>query len=50
MSTWDEFARMVLRKPDESDKLSSEAMDQVREGSAISCPKLVWVARKAGDE
>ncbi|MCJ1441549.1 MAG: hypothetical protein MMC23_002038 [Stictis urceolatum] len=50
MSTWDEFARMVLRKPDESDKLSSEAMDQVREGSSISCPKLVWVARKAGDE
>jgi len=46
MSTWDEFAKTVIRKPNESSQLSLEAMDQVREGSAISCPKLVWVAQK----
>ncbi|PQE27118.1 umta methyltransferase family protein [Rutstroemia sp. NJR-2017a WRK4] len=46
MSTWDEFAKVVVQKPDESSQLSQAAMDQVRDGSAISCPKLVWVAQK----
>lgn len=46
MSTWDEFARVVLKTPEESQRLASAAMDQVREGAAIWCPKLVWVARK----
>lgn len=47
MSTWDEFAKMIVRKPEESLQLSMEAMDQVRDGCAISCPKLVWIAQKA---
>ncbi|THV46103.1 hypothetical protein BGAL_0416g00040 [Botrytis galanthina] len=47
MSTWDEFAKMIVRKPEESLQLSREAMDQVRDGCAISCPKLVWIAQKA---
>ena len=47
MSTWEEFAKVVLKTPEASQKLSIQAMDQVRDGSAISCPKLVWVARKA---
>jgi hypothetical protein len=46
MSTWDEFARVVLKTPEESRDLSSRAMDQVRDGAAIWCPKLVWVAQK----
>lgn len=46
MSTWDEFARTVIKTPEESLQLSRHAMDQVRDGSAIWCPKLVWVAQK----
>jgi hypothetical protein len=46
MSTWDEFAKVVVKTPEASQQLSSQAMDQVRDGAAISCPKLVWVARK----
>ncbi|TVY93982.1 N-methyltransferase, partial [Lachnellula willkommii] len=46
MSTWDEFAKMIVKKPDESSQLSREAMEQVRDGSAICCPKLVWVSQK----
>jgi hypothetical protein len=46
MSTWDEFAKVVLKTPEASRELSSQAMDQVRDGASISCPKLVWVARK----
>jgi hypothetical protein len=36
----------VLKTPEDSRELSSRAMDQVRDGAAISCPKLVWVAKK----
>ncbi|TVY54879.1 hypothetical protein LCER1_G004099, partial [Lachnellula cervina] len=46
MSTWDELAKMIVKKPDESSQLSREAMEEVREGSAICCPKLVWVSQK----
>lgn len=46
MSTWEEFAKTVLKTPDESAKLGTEALEQVRDGSAIMCPKLVWIARK----
>ncbi|KAF2726502.1 UMTA methyltransferase family protein-like protein [Polyplosphaeria fusca] len=46
MSTWDEFAKVVLKTPEESQRLASDAMDQVREGAAIWCAKLVWVACK----
>jgi len=47
MSTWEEFAKMVVKKPEELSQLSRTAMDQVRDGSAIWCPKLVWIAQKA---
>ncbi|KAI9643564.1 hypothetical protein NHQ30_008183 [Ciborinia camelliae] len=47
MSTWDEFAKMIIQKPEESFQLSRAAMDQVRDGCAICCPKLVWIAQKA---
>jgi hypothetical protein len=47
MSTWDEFTKVVVQKPDESSQFSQAAMDQVRDSSAISCPKLVWVAQKS---
>ncbi len=46
MSTWEEFAKTVLKTPEESAKLGTEALEQVRDGSAIMCPKLVWIARK----
>ncbi|KAF2798692.1 UMTA methyltransferase family protein-like protein [Melanomma pulvis-pyrius CBS 109.77] len=46
MSTWDEFAKVVLNAPEDSQDLSTHAMDQIRDGSAICCPKLVWVAQK----
>jgi hypothetical protein len=47
MSTWEEFAKVVLKTPDMSSQLAHYAMGQVREGSAISCPMIVWVAQKA---
>ncbi|MCJ1226481.1 hypothetical protein MMC12_003133 [Toensbergia leucococca] len=47
MATWDEFARTVLEKPGEVSKLGNKAMKEVRNGSAIMFPKLVWVAQKA---
>lgn len=46
MSTWEEFAKTVLKTPEESANLGTEALEQVRDGSAIMCPKLVWIARK----
>jgi len=46
MSTWDEFAKVVLKTPEDSQQLSAHAMEQVRDGSAVCCPKLVWVAQK----
>ncbi|KAL8778381.1 MAG: hypothetical protein Q9213_007436 [Squamulea squamosa] len=46
MSTWNEFAKTVLKTPIASAKLGFDALEQVRNGSAIICPKLVWVARK----
>ena len=46
MSTWEEFAKTVLKTPAASAKLGTEALEQVRDGSAIVMPKLVWVARK----
>ncbi|KAF2677642.1 UMTA methyltransferase family protein-like protein [Lentithecium fluviatile CBS 122367] len=46
MSTWEEFAKVVLKNPEESHMLGVNAMEQVRDGSAINCAKLVWVAQK----
>jgi hypothetical protein len=46
MGVWDEFAKVVLRTPEESYELSERAMEEVREGAAIWCPILVWVAQK----
>ena len=46
MSTWEEFAKTVLQKPIEAAQLGSAAMEQIRGGSSIMCPKLVWVAEK----
>ncbi|KAF2450127.1 UMTA methyltransferase family protein-like protein [Karstenula rhodostoma CBS 690.94] len=45
-STWEEFAKVVLKDPSGSHQLGVAAMDEVRNGSALFCPKLVWVARK----
>ncbi len=50
MSTWDEFAKVVLQTPKESGELGADAMDQVRDGSAIHCPKLVWIAQKVSND
>ncbi|MCJ1376899.1 hypothetical protein MMC20_008144 [Loxospora ochrophaea] len=46
MATWNEFARTVLQRPDETSKLGFAAMEEVRSGSAIVFPKLVWVAKR----
>lgn len=46
MSTWQEFASKVLKEPDEANKLSEDAMEEVRAGAAMIKPKLVWVAQK----
>jgi hypothetical protein len=47
MSTWEEFAsKFSSENPESVITLSSEAMDEVRNGAAIICPKLVWVAEK----
>jgi hypothetical protein len=46
MSTWEEFAKVVLKTPETSQELSSRAMDQVRDGAAIRFAKLVWIAKK----
>lgn len=45
-STWEEFAKVVIKDPDTSHKLGIAAMDEVRNGSALFCPKIVWLARK----
>jgi hypothetical protein len=47
LSTWEEFAKVVLKDPNASHQLGVAAMDQVRNGSALFCPKLVWVARRS---
>ena len=46
MSTWEEFASTVLKTPDASAKLGANALEEVRSGSAIMVPKLVWLAQK----
>ncbi|MCJ1293583.1 hypothetical protein MMC34_005138 [Xylographa carneopallida] len=46
-ATWEEFASTVLKTPEETSRLGTEAMEEVRSGSAIVFPKLIWVARKA---
>lgn len=38
MSAWDEFAKVVLKTSEDSQKLSTHAMEQVRDGSAICVP------------
>ena len=47
MGTQDEFAKVVLKSPEDSQKLSTRAMEQVRDVSATFCPKLVLVTQKA---
>ncbi|KAJ8108897.1 hypothetical protein ONZ43_g6286 [Nemania bipapillata] len=46
VSTWKEFAKNVLKTPEQSNELEIEAMAEVREGASIMTPKLVWVAKK----
>lgn len=45
-STWEEFAKVVLKDQSGSHQLGAAAMDEVRDGSALVCSKLVWLARK----
>ncbi len=46
MGGWEEFAETVLKTPEETAQLGNEALEQMRDGSAIMCPKLLWIARK----
>jgi hypothetical protein len=41
MSTWDKFTEVAFKTPEGSQELSSQAMEQVRDGAAISCSKSV---------
>ena len=46
MGGWEELAETALKTPEETAQLGTEALEQVRDGSAIVCPKLSWIARK----
>ena len=46
MGGWEELAETALKTPEETAQLGTEALEQVRDGSAIVCPKLLWIARK----
>ncbi|KAI1368600.1 hypothetical protein F5Y08DRAFT_247748 [Xylaria arbuscula] len=46
VSTWKEFAKNVLKAPEQSEELETKGMNEARQGASIMTPKLVWVAKK----
>ncbi|KAI0410861.1 hypothetical protein F5X98DRAFT_381321 [Xylaria grammica] len=47
VSGWKELANTILKTPETAYELEQKGMEEVRNGAAMSFPKLVWVAKKA---